>query len=177
MYKRNSVWWCCIRHKGRKIQKSLKIPAGKKRDELLARDIESKIRVQLVEEEFFVKPIGSKKTFRDLMQKFMKEYSHKKAKNTQRSYSTCLKHLDAFFGDMQLNTISPKMISTYKAKRHEEGVKAASINRERAVLSKAISLAVNEWEWLSVNPVSRVPKEVENNDKDRWLTDEIGWRR
>jgi len=46
MFKRAGAWWTCIRHNGRKIQRSLKIPVGKKRDELLARGIESKIRVQ-----------------------------------------------------------------------------------------------------------------------------------
>jgi integrase len=38
------------------------------------------------------------------------------------------------------------------------------------MLSKAFSLAVMEWEWLKDNPVSRVPREKEDNEIDRWLT-------
>lgn len=40
------------------------------------------------------------------------------------------------------------------------------------MLSKAFNLAFKEWEWISVDPVSKVPKEKENNERDRWLTDE-----
>jgi integrase len=39
-------------------------------------------------------------------------------------------------------------------------------------MRKAFNLAVNEWEWLSGNPVSRVPMERENNARDRLLTEE-----
>ena len=40
------------------------------------------------------------------------------------------------------------------------------------MLSKAFNLAVREWEWLKDNPVSRVQKERETNEVDRWLTEE-----
>ena len=38
------------------------------------------------------------------------------------------------------------------------------------MLSKAFNLAVKEWEWLSENPVSKVSKEREDNERDRWLS-------
>ena len=62
------------------------------------------------------------------------------------------------------------MISRYKVLRKDEGAARASINNELAVLSKAFSLAVVEWEWLKDNPVSKVPREILNNERDRWLT-------
>jgi integrase len=40
------------------------------------------------------------------------------------------------------------------------------------MLSKAFSLAVMEWEWLKDSPVSRVPREKEDNEIDRWLNNE-----
>lgn len=40
------------------------------------------------------------------------------------------------------------------------------------MLSKAFNLAVKEWEWVKDNPVSKVPKERENNERDRWLTED-----
>jgi integrase len=58
--------------------------------------------------------------------------------------------------------------------RREDGSAPGSINKELAMLSKAFSLAVTEWEWLKDSPVSRVPREKEDNERDRWLTrDEV----
>lgn len=40
------------------------------------------------------------------------------------------------------------------------------------MLSKAFNVAIVEWEWLDKNLVSRVPKEKEDNERDRWLIQE-----
>ncbi len=169
MFKRNDsgLWWMSIRHNGRRIQKSLETS-----DRKLAKVIEAKIRTEIVEEKYYDKPLGHNKTFKQLMERFMEEHSPKVSENTRKSYSVYLKHLDKFFGDSQLNSISPKTISRYKALRYEQGIKPSTINRERSMLSKAFNLAVNEWEWLNFNPVSRVPKEKENNERDRWLSED-----
>ena len=164
MYKRGGVFWACIRYEGKKIQKSL--GTG---DKKLAKAIEAKIKIEIIEGKYFEKPIGESKTFKDMMEKFMKEHSPKASVNTQKSYSVSLKHLLSYFGDAKLPAITPKMISNYKALRHDEGVKPSSINRERAMLSKAFNLAMKEWEWIKENPVSKVPKEKEDK-RDRWLS-------
>jgi site-specific recombinase XerD len=62
------------------------------------------------------------------------------------------------------------MVSRYKVLRNGDGAAPATVNRELSMLSKAFSLAVREWEWLKENPVSKVPKDKENNERDRWLT-------
>ena len=100
----------------------------------------------------------------------MKEHSPKVSISMQESYTTSLKHLDPFFGSSNLLSISPKMITRYKVLRRAESSAPGSINTELAMLSKAFSLAVMEWEWLKDNPVSRVPREKEDNEIDRWLT-------
>ncbi len=172
MFVRNGVWHVCIRHNGRKIQKSLKIPVGKKEHERKAKGMESKIRVQLIEETYFDKPIGCKKTFKELMDKFMQEHAPKVSSSMQRSYKTSLKHLIPFFGDLNLTLISRSKISKYKALRKGESIAPATINRELAMISKAFSLSVEEWEWLRYKPFRKIPKEKENNKRDRWLTEE-----
>ena len=48
MFKRAGVWWTCIRHNGRKIQKSLETS-----DRKLAQAIEAKIRTEIKEEKYF----------------------------------------------------------------------------------------------------------------------------
>jgi len=165
VFKRAGVYWCCIRHNGRKIQKSLETA-----DKQLARAIEAKIRTEIVEGCYFEKLVGRNKTFKDMMDRFMKEYAPKVSSNMQRSYSTSLKHLNPFFAESNLLSISPKMVSRYKVLRNDEGAAPASVNRELSMLSKAFNLCIREWEWLRDNPASRVPKDRENNERDRWLT-------
>ena len=165
MYKRADVWWTCIRHNGIKIQKSLETS-----DRKLAQAIEAKIRTEIVEGKYYEKLAGNNKTFMDMMDKFMKEHAPKVSNKTQTSYTTSLNHLIPFFGESSLLSISPKMISRYKVLRKDEGAKPASVNLELAMLSKAFSLAVREWEWLRDNPVLRVQKDKENNERDRWLS-------
>ncbi len=166
MFKRSGgVWWTCIRYKGRRIQKSLETP-----DRKLAQAIEAKVRTEIVEGHYFEKTIGQNKTFKQLMEKFVKEHAPKVSSSMQRSYTSSLKHLIPFFGDSNLLSISPKIISRYKVLRRDEGAKPATVNRELAMFSKAFTLAVEEWEWLDHKPFNKVPREIENNERDRWLS-------
>ena len=167
MYRRGGVWWTCIRYGGKKIQRSLET-TNKKRAQI----IEAKIRTEIVDGKYFEKPIGETKTFKDMMEKFMKEHAPKRTVSMQNSYFASLKHLLPYFGSSKLSTITPKMISDYKVLRYGEGAKPSSINKELAMLSKAFNLAVKEWEWLKENPISKVKKERENNQRDRWLSED-----
>ena len=167
MYKRkgSDIWRINIRHDGKKIQKSLKTSNKK-----LAKTIEAKLLAEIVEGTYYEKLIGRNKTFRDLMDKFLKVHAPKVSGNMQRSYRTSLNHLDSFFGKSNLLSITPRNISRYKMLRNDEGAAPATINRELAMLSKAFNMAVKEWEWLKDNPVAKVPREKEDNERDRWLT-------
>ncbi|MHC4455183.1 MAG: tyrosine-type recombinase/integrase, partial [Planctomycetota bacterium] len=131
--------------------------------------IEAKIRTEIVEGCYFEKLVGSSKTFKDMAERFMQEYSLKVSKATRISYSTSLTHFNSFFEETKLINITPKMISRYKVLRINEGAKPATINRELAMLSKAFSLAVKDWEWINENPISKVQKEKVDNQRDRWL--------
>lgn len=126
--------------------------------------------MRIDEGSYFDKPVGNNKTFRNLMERFMNEHAPKVGINTRKGYATYLKHLSSFFGDTNLMSISPKAISRYKVLRMDKGLRPATINRELSMLSTAFNLAINEWEWIKDNPVSRVTKEKENNQRDKWLT-------
>jgi len=169
MYKRkgSDIWRINIRHDGKKIQKSLRTSNKK-----LAKTIEAKILAEIVEGTYYEKLIGRNKTFKDLMDKFLKVHAPKVSGSMQKSYRTSLNHLEPYFGKSNLLSITPRKISKYKMLRKDEGAAPATINRELAMLSKAFSLAVKEWEWLKDNPVSKVPKEKEDNKRDRWLSDD-----
>jgi integrase len=167
MYKRSNIWWMCISHNGRKIQKSLGTSNKK-----VAQAVEAKIRTELVEGSYFEKLIGINKTYKEMMNKFMAEHAPKVSSSMRKSYATSLTHLNPFFCESNLLSISPKMVSRYKVLRNSEGAAPASINRELSMLSVAFNVAIKEWEWLKENPVSRVSNEKENNARDRWLTEE-----
>ena len=93
MFKRSGVWWTCIRHNGRKIQKSLETT-----DRKLAKSIEAKIRTEIIEGKYYEKPIGKDKNFNDMMEKFIREHAPTVSENMRKSYKTSLKHLVLFFG-------------------------------------------------------------------------------
>ena len=167
MFKRNGsdVWSTSFRYKGKRIQQSLDTKNKK-----LAQAIEAKLRTEVVEGTYFEKRIGHNKSFNALMDKFMKEYAPTVSENMQSAYKCYLKNLSKYFGDSQLGTIKPNLIAGYKVHRRSQGVSSSTINRELYMLSKAFNLAVKEWEWLSENPVSKVSKEREDNERDRWLS-------
>ncbi len=165
MYKRGRTWWTHIKFNGKNIQRSLGTT-----DKKLARAIESEIRIEIIEGNYFNKPAGEKKTVRDMMERFLKEHGPKVSINTQNAYKAYLTQLLPFFGELILTAVTQKTIAEYKVLRYGEGVKPATINRELAMLSKAFSLAVNDWAWLCENPVSKVAKENEDNERGRWLS-------
>ncbi|MCP4254147.1 MAG: tyrosine-type recombinase/integrase [Candidatus Scalindua sp.] len=166
MHKRsNGIWHTCIRHNGKKIQRSLKTSNKK-----LALAREAKIRTGIIEGSYFEKPIGNDKTFSQLVAKFIKEYAPKKSVNMQKSYTASSKHLIPFFGNLNLALITSKKISKYKVVRYEEGASPSTINSELAMLSRMFTIAVEEWEWLDHKPFLRIKKEQENNVQEKYLT-------
>jgi integrase len=169
MHKRSGVYYTCIRHNGKKIQRSLKTS-----NKASARAREAKIRNGLADGSYFEKDIGSKKTFKDMMDRFMKEHAPKVSGSMQNSYASSLKHLIPFFGDATLLSISRKEISKYKVLRLDEEARPATVNRELAMLSKAFTLALEDWEWINGNdkPFSKISYEKENNERARWLTED-----
>lgn len=164
MFKRDGLWWVSITFRGKRIRRSTETSSLE-----LAKAIEGKLRTQLITGEYFDRCEGEGKTFKDMAEKFMKEHAPKLSMNMQISYRTSLGNLMPYFSDFKISQITPKMISSYKAKRYGDGARPATINRELSMLSKAFNLA-KEWEWTRENPVSRVCKDKENNERDRWLS-------
>ena len=143
MFKRSGVWWTCIRHNGRKIQKGLETS-----DRKLAQAIESKIRTEIVEGSYFEKLVGRNKSFRDMLDKFMTENAPRVSRNMQGSYTTSLKHLNPFFGESNLLSISPKKVSRYKVLRNDEGAAPSSVNKELFMLQKLLTLLLKNGNGL-----------------------------
>lgn len=165
LVKRGNVWWMSFNYQGRQVRRSTGTS-----DKRLAEAILGKIKAEIVEGRYFEVLEERKRTFDELMDRFLSEHVVKRA--SKRAYHGFVKRLRAFFGGRTLAEITPRTIAEYKTHRYAMGVKPATINRELAAMKKAFNLAMKEWEWCRSNPVCRVSMERENNKRDRWLTEE-----
>lgn len=152
--------------KGRRVRRSTETT-----DKRLAEKIHAKVLTEITEGRWFEKMPGEQKTFREMMEKYLDEYSaNHKAPTSHRRDKSLAKHLNTFFGELILTEIGPKFVYKYKVKRRGERASARTICYELALMSHAYNLAIKEWEWLKDNPVRMVSKDRINNHMERWLT-------
>lgn len=163
LYQRGSVWWVSFVFNGKRVRRSTETE-----DRKLAKRIYDKVKGEIAEGRWFEKLPGEDKTFKEMMEKYLKE--HASRLKSFKSFEGYSKNLLSFFGDRFVKEITPRLINEFKQKRIMSGVKPSTINRDLATLRKAFNLAVKEWEWVKDSPMSKVSLERENNKRDRWLT-------
>lgn len=181
------MWWMSFSYQGKQVRRSTGTS-----DRKLAEAILAKVRVNIVEGRYFEMLQERERTFREMMDRYMKECAPKKASKSNLRDQTCLKHLLPYFGEKALAEVTPKLIAAYKVKRREEGSAPATLNNEQrdarkrrqkaaapATLNKelglmkaAFNVAIREWEWCRDNPVRRVSMERVNNARVRWVNDD-----
>lgn len=166
IYKRGGVWWMSFAHQGKQVRRSMETT-----DEKMAQRIFDKVKGQIAEGKWFERLEGENITFRDLMDRYMTEYSAiNKAPRSHERDKELRKNLEPVFGDMYLTKISPSQIAEYKVKRRKEGASARTVNLELILMTHAYNLALREWGWVRENPASKVKKEKVSNFIERWLT-------
>lgn len=163
LYKRGQVWWMSFVYAGKRIRKSTETE-----NKGLAEFIHAKVKSSIIEGKWFDVVVEKEITFRELMDRYMKEHSRVKKKSWQRDLVS-ISHLLPFFGFFTLAEITPSLISKYKAQRYTEKASPATINRELALMKHAFNLAIKEWEWCRENPICKMKMEKENNARERWL--------
>ncbi len=83
-----------------------------------------------------------------------------------------LRMLERYFGDRLLIEIRTPDIEAFAfARRRNDGVKGATVNRNLAALSKIFDLAKRHG-WVDSNPVKEVKRSPESSDAWRWLHQE-----
>jgi integrase len=166
LYKRNSVWWMSFSHCGKQMRRSTET-----QDKKLAQRIFDKLKGEIAEGKWFERLPGESYTFRDLMKKYMVEYSAvNKAASSHKRDKSIVVQLERVFGDHYLTDITPAMISDFKVKRRADGVSPRTINYELTTMSHAYNMAIREWGLVKDNPVKRVRKDRVSNHIERWLT-------
>jgi integrase len=161
---RAQVWYISTMVNGRQVRISTRTTNKK-----LAQRIHDKVVGQIAEGKWFEGLSGKHKTFKEMMDRYMSEYSIPKKASSERDLSS-LSHLLPFFGNRKIPEITPKLVYEYKNKRRSEEASPCTINRELALMKHAFNLAIREWEWTTTNPVIRVSMEKEPPSRDRWLT-------
>jgi integrase len=165
LVKRGNVWWMNFMFQGQRVRRSTGT-----NNRQLAGAILAKVKIQLIEGQYFDRIEERTRTFKELMDRFDREHLVKLA--SRKTCQVFVKHFREFFGDRTLAEISPKLIVEYKSRRYGAGVQPATINRELTCLRTAFSLAKREWEWCRENPVSRVSMEKGVTKRDRWLNED-----
>lgn len=165
LMKRNKVWWMSFIYQGRQIRRSTGTT-----DKRLADAILSKVKVQIAEGQFFEVREERERTFREMMDRYLKERSVGKSPKSALRDRGALNHLLPVFGELVLANITPKRLAGYKAQRRLEQAAPATINKELQLVRHAFNLAMREWEWCRENPMHRVSMEPVRNEVDRWLT-------
>jgi integrase len=118
----------------------------------------------------------SDRLFRDFSKEFLERYSEPNKKSWRSSDAVSIKHLNEFFGAIELSKLTQEMIESYIAYRRRQKIQdrgcfpaPASINRELSCLRTLLTKAV-EWGKLKANPCAKVRKLKENNQRARFLT-------
>lgn len=140
-------------------------------DKRKAQRIFDKLKAEIADRKFFEHLPAEDYTYRELIIKYLEEYSAvcKKPKSHIRDRSLA-QHLVKFFGDFPILDIRPPDINDYKSQRRQQRASARTINYELSLLSHSFNIAIRDWEWLKENPVSKVTREKVRNQLERWLS-------
>ncbi len=136
-------------------------------------DTESDIR----NNRHFSKAEAKKHTLSDLIDRYEKLVLAIDPKNLKNKKT----HLDWWrnqIGCRMLSELNPALISQCRDYLLSEEISAgkkrspATVARYMTSMSHAVNLAVKEWEWLEINPFSRVKKPTEPRGRVRFLDTE-----
>lgn len=137
-----------------------------------AAQTESAIR----EGRYFKNTAAKKYTVGDLIARYLE---HQKTRNQKRAFDVA-SHLawwDKEIGMYLLADLSKNLILTTREKLIQSGINVerrapATVNRYMGILSHALSVAVNEWEWLPAHPMKNIAKLPEPRGRVRFLSDD-----
>ena len=118
-----------------------------------------------------------KRTVGELIDRYIKE----KLSNYPERYHKTAAHFAWWkkeTGHLLLSDFKVPLINACKDKLLNEETcrhklrNPATVNRYLASISKALSVALKEWEWLEENPMHKIEKEKETHGRERFLSRE-----
>lgn len=171
VFKKNGAWWIDFYADGNRHRERI----GKNKQ--FARKILEKRRTEVLDGRYLDRRQHRRMMLAELAERYL-EYSKQNKRSWKRDVTSC-KHLVANFGSKDLRAITLETVERYKKKRSQEKplrgsapkMAPASINREIACLSAMFTWAEDNG-WIDGNPVRKVKKLREANERDRILTEE-----
>mgnify|MGYP002700364013 FL=1 len=110
---------------------------------------------------------AKKRTLAELIDRYVRDVLPTKPKS-MNAQGRQLKWWRDELGYRSLAEITPPLLSETRDKLHE-GRQPATVVRYLAALSHAFTVACNEWEWLSDNPMRKVRRPKEPRGRVRFL--------
>jgi integrase len=110
----------------------------------------------------------NKHTFGDLLDRYSREVAEHKAGRRWEQLRIALIQRDPV-AQVKLSELSKRHFAEWRDRRLKS-VSARSVIREWAILSHAIKTAINDWEWLTTNPIAGVTKPTGSPPRDRLPT-------
>lgn len=155
LYKRGKVWWIKIKKNGEVIRKSTGTS-----NKTLARKVERKVLDEIEEGTWFEKDMAEITLFKDVWDRYLREDCKYKAKGTYDRALQCARNFLPDFGNLTLSHITPSLLSSYKAKRLDEGVKPSTVVKELQFVRRVFSLCKCEWQLIKQSPFEffKMPK-------------------
>jgi integrase len=114
---------------------------------------------------------SEKHTLRGAIARYRAERLPELAKGTRVAYDIHLRFWDRHLGSLKLSDLRPEKIAELRDQLQGQGKKPAGVNRYLAALAAVLTRCVKHWHILESNPVHRVAKLVENNARQRFLTE------
>lgn len=155
--KKNNKWEAIVRRKGINKRRSFILKA---KAEKWARELELAIEDG---------SLGSSKLLREVFDEYELKVSRQKA-----GFEWEARRLNAWkkypLADMRINEISSKHIVEWRDLRLAE-VKPSTVNRELNLLSHVFTMAEKEWEYIPVNPCSKVRRPRNPEARTRRISD------
>jgi integrase len=146
VYKRGKVWWISYQSGGKQFRES-----SHSTNKVIAQKLLAKRQGEVIEARLGLPPSNAPRLplWAD---EFLKSVSHP---NTRDRYECSVKALKRVLGGVKINEITPEAVFRFQQQRKEEGVTSATINRDRAVLSRMLNIA-KKRRLLGSNPCESV---------------------
>ena len=143
----------------------------------LARDIESKLQVDISRDEFDIKKKTPAPTLNKVWDKFL-PWAKSNKKTWHSDYCNFEKHLKPIFGSKPLDTITPfdieKLIISMKkgTSKNEKPYALATIKHQIVLLSRLYNIAEQWGMYSGPNPCNKVKRPKLNNQKTEFLSND-----
>lgn len=112
--------------------------------------------------------VPTNRTVRDLVEKFLTEELHRYAESEKRNVASRLGWWGRTLGPITLMHLRPSHI---RDALRSLKVADKTRNRYHAALSRALTIASREWDWISMNPAMNVSRRSEGHGRRRVLSD------